>query len=207
MISQLNEKTIAEAAERLAGQDVDLAAIYQRYGPPPLWARPPGFASMVRIILEQQVSLASALAAFNRLNQVLLPLTPESFLTLDDQQLKIIGFSRQKTRYCRLLAQAVLEGQIDLEKLSELEDDQVRLQLIRLKGVGDWSADIYLLMALRRPDVWPKRDLALINTLVKVKKLPSFPDEQQVEGIVKDWAPYRAVAARMLWFEYLGGRP
>jgi DNA-3-methyladenine glycosylase II len=188
-------------------RDPDLAQIIQMLGPPPLWAREPGFPTLIHIILEQQVSLASARAAFERLLAAATPLTPHSFLRFDDATLKAIGFSRQKMGYCRLLAESVMRRQLDLDALCGLPDADVRSALVQLKGIGPWSADIYLLMALRRRDVWPNGDLALITALQRVKRLPERPARELFEEIGQAWRPWRAVAARVLWHYYLSGSP
>ena len=199
----LTEDLLAQAVQILARLDTDLNGVYEAFGPPPLWARPPGFATLVYIILEQQVSLASARAAYTRLGEAISPITPEGFLTLDDASLKAIGFSRQKTHYGRLLAQAVLDGTLDLEALHHLEDDAVRAALIRIKGIGRWSADVYLMEALLRPDVWPAGDLALAVAVQRVKRLPELPKAAQLQAIGESYQPWRAVAARMFWHHYL----
>lgn len=157
----------------------------------------------MHIILEQQVSLASAKAAFDRLRQAADPLTPHRFLKFDDVELKKIGFSRQKSRYCRELAQAILEDRLDLARLETAADDEVRAKLIEQKGIGPWTAEIYLLMALRRPDVWPAGDLALASAVQMVKNLPETPDTERLEEIGALYRPWRAVAARIFWHYYL----
>lgn len=202
-LKSLDERSLAVAARTLAASDPDLAHLLKTYGTPPLWAREPSFPTLIHIILEQQVSLASAKAAFDGLHAAIAPVTPERLLTLNDAELKTIGFSRQKTLYARLLAQAILARQLDLEVLSEWPDDEVRLTLKQLKGIGDWTADIYLLMALRRPDIWPKGDLALLVAMQRMKKLTARPTQAEVDLIGESWKPYRAVAARMLWHFYL----
>lgn len=189
-------------AQQLAARDRDLAAILARFGPPPLWARPATFATLVHIILEQQVSLASARAAFDRL-RARGALTPQSFLAFDDATLKAIGFSRQKTAYCRLLAQALTDGALKLAALQRMNDDEARAALTRLKGIGAWTADIYLLMALRRADIWPRGDLGLLVALQQVKHLPARPSFIEFDALGEQWRPYRAVAARLLWHHYL----
>ncbi len=202
----LDEKSLVVKARKLAESDADLTRILQAYGTPPLWAREPGFATLIHIILEQQVSLASAKAAFDRLHAAIAPITPTSFLTLNAVELKTIGFSRQKTLYAQLLAEAILGGQLDLEALNSLPDDEVRETLKRLKGIGDWTADIYLLMALRRPDIWPQGDLALLVAMQKLKQLPLRPTREEFDLLGEKWKPYRAVAARFLWHFYLSER-
>ena len=160
----------------------------------------------MRIILEQQVSLASAKAAYDRLLESVSPLVPEGFLELGDAELKAIGFSRQKTACCRELAEANLEGRLNLRKLRYLDDDAVRRELKKIKGIGGWTADIYLLMALRRPDIWPSGDLALVNAVKEVKGLRKNPSPERWGRIGAAWRPWRAVAARMLWHFYLSER-
>lgn len=199
----LTEARLIEAARLLAGRDADLAGVIEQFGPPPLWAREPGFPTLVYIILEQQVSLASARAAFQRLAAAISPLTPQAFLRLDDAELKTIGFSHQKTGYARLLAQAILDGEIDVDGLAFLGDEAVRALLMKLKGIGRWSADIYLMEALLRPDVWPSGDLALAIAVQRVKQLPAVPGPAELEAIGEAYRPWRAVAARMFWHYYL----
>lgn len=172
---------------------------------PPEWFRAQGFPTLIHIILEQQVSLASANAAFTRLLALAAPspLTPERFLELDDAQLKGVGFSRQKTAYGRHLARAIVDGELDLEALGALEDASVKAELLKLKGIGEWTADIYLLRALRRPDAWPAKDLALMIAAQEVKRLPARPTHVKLETLAEPWRPHRAIAARLLWHYYL----
>ncbi len=134
-------------------------------------------------------------------------MTPSRFLVYDDAQLKAIGFSRQKARYGRLLSESLLDGSLDLDGLGVLDDDEVRGRLMEVKGIGRWSADIYLLMALRRPDVWPRGDLALVSAITRLKRLPTPPSPEEFEAIGEVWRPWRSVAARLAWFDYLGGKP
>ncbi len=202
----LSHVTLAEAVTVLAERDADLTSVVAAFGPPPLWERAAGFPTLIHIILEQQVSLASARSAFQRLGQTVSPLTPAGFLTLDDATLKAIGFSRQKTGYGRALAQAVLEGELDLDAMEAMDDAAVRERLTRVKGLGQWSADIYLLMALRRPDVWPRGDLALAVAAQRVKRLPVRPAPDDLARLAEGWRPWRAVAARILWHAYLSSR-
>ena len=190
----------------LAARDKALATIVDRYGMPPLWPREPGFATLLHIILEQQVSLASAKTAYDRLCAAIGPPLPRAFLSLDDAQLKAIGFSRQKTRYGRELARAIIEGRLEMERLASADDDTVRAELIKLPGIGTWTVDVYLLLALRRPDAFAASDLALLTAVQQVKKLKSRPSPEQVEKMAERWRPYRAGAARLLWHAYLSER-
>jgi len=201
----LTNVTLPHALADLTARDDRLARIVADYGPPPLWAREPGFPTLLRIILEQQVSLASAQAAFERLLALATPLTPERFLELDDATLKAAGFSRQKTRYGRELAGAILSGSLDLEALDALDDEAVRAALTKVVGIGRWTADIYLLMALCRPDAWPAGDLALATAARHALGLAATPGTAELEAIGEAWRPWRAVAARVLWYFYLNG--
>jgi DNA-3-methyladenine glycosylase II len=205
-LNRLTEASLAEGAAVLAERDLQLGAVVARYGSPPMWERPPGFATLLRIILEQQVSLASAAAAFDRLLGRLHPLTPQSFLTLNGDVLRHVGFSRQKARYGRALAAALVDGSLDLAALDQKSDEDVRAALTTLPGIGPWTADTYLLMALRRPDVWPAGDVALQASVQDLKGLPNRPSSDEMNELAVPWRPWRAVAARVLWFHYLGGR-
>ncbi|MFN6569588.1 DNA-3-methyladenine glycosylase 2 family protein [Dendronalium sp. ChiSLP03b] len=199
----LTQESLTHGLIVLAELDSDLAHILETLGNPPMWEREAGFPTLLRIILEQQVSLAAARAVFNRLCGIVIPLTPANFLTLDDVQLKTIGFSRQKILYCRGLADAITSGQLDLTKLETMDETTIRSELKRLKGIGDWTVDIYLLMALKHPDAFPKGDLGLLIATQKLKKLTARPTPLQLEAIAENWRPWRAVAARLLWHYYL----
>lgn len=190
----------------LCRRDPDLRRVVKQFGPPPLWAREPGFSTLIHIILEQQVSLASARAAHNRLIELARPLTPRRFLRVDDATLKTCGFSRQKTAYCRHLAESIMERSLDLEALASLDDDAVKSQLEKIKGIGRWTSDIYLLMVLRRPDIWPRGDLALAAAAHEVKQLERRPTQDELDSLSLAWKPWRAVAARILWHHYLSRR-
>jgi DNA-3-methyladenine glycosylase II len=191
------------AVVELTRRDSDLANVVATYGQPPLWVREPGFPSLTYIILEQQVSLASARALYERLKVSVRPFTPGRFLKLTEIEMRRLGFSRQKAQYTRLLAAAIHRKQFALHKLHELEDEIVREQLTALKGVGNWTADIYLLSALRRPDIWPVGDLALATAVQEVKRLRKRPSPEKLEKMSAIWRPWRAVAARLFWHAYL----
>ena len=199
----LNEESLPRHVAALSKLDPDLARVAREYGAPQMWAREEGFHTLVITILEQQVSLASAASAFARLLAAATPLTPEKFLVFDDAQLRAFGFSRQKALYCRLVARAVLDGELDFDALASMDDDAARAALMKLKGVGHWTAEIYLLRALGRPDAWPSGDLALQLAAQEVKRLPARPTPAELDALAEAWRPLRAVAARMLWQHYL----
>jgi DNA-3-methyladenine glycosylase II len=203
MLEKLDESKLIAVCEKLSDADADVGCIYQTYGAPPLWKREASFATLVHIILEQQVSLASALSAFSKLQEKLGEITPEAVLSLSDEELKAVYFSRQKTVYARELASAVADGSLDLRRLEILPDAEVKHELKKIKGVGDWTADIYLLMALLRPDVMPKGDLALHVAWQRLKKAENRPNADEFLRIAEKWKPFRAIAARLLWHFYL----
>jgi DNA-3-methyladenine glycosylase II len=202
----LTPATLVTAAKYLARRDKDLAGILRALGPPPLWARPPGFSTLVKIILEQQVSLASAASLFARLKKNVVPFRPARMLELGEAHLKSSGLTRQKTAYCLNLSQSLTDKRLRLSQLSRISDAQAKAALMEIKGLGSWSADVYLLMVLRRPDVFPETDLALINAATKLKQLPDRLTPKQLLEMAERWRPYRSVAARMLWQYYLAGR-
>lgn len=199
----LTPESLAEGLTHLCAVDADLVQIYTRLGAPPMWAREPGFPTLVHIILEQQVSLASARAAFTKLERASGTVSPQRFLQFNDDELKGIGFSRQKAGYCRGLAQSILAGELDLESIPAMDADKARTALLRIKGIGPWTADIYLLMALLHPDIWPAGDLALAVAYQKLRQLPTRPGTPELMALAETWRPWRAVAARLLWHFYL----
>ncbi len=160
---------------------------------------------MIRFILEQQVSLASADAAFGRLEESIGSITPEAFLALEDAELRRIGFSRQKAGYGRGLAEGIMHGTITLQDLRAMADNEAMQSLEAIRGVGPWTASCYLLFVLGRPDAWPPGDRALHIAMADVFDLDEVPGSTEADEIAERWRPYRAVAARMLWHEYLGG--
>ena len=203
---RLTEESLRRFVAALSKLDPDLARVARAHGTPQMWEREEGFATLVITVLEQQVSLASAAAAFARLLGAAAPLTPEKFLAFDDAQLRAFGFSRQKALYCRLAARAVVEGELDFGALRSLDDDAARAALTKLKGVGHWTAEIYLLRALGRPDAWPSGDLALQLAAREVKRLSARPTPAELDALAEPWRPWRAVAARLLWQHYLETR-
>lgn len=201
----LDLATLHAAATTLAARDPDLAAILARHGPPPLWDRAPGFGTLVAIILEQQVSLRSGAAALERLRIAAGSLEPAAVVNLGEADARGAGLTRQKARYVVALAEAALDGRFDAASLAAADDDDARSRLTALLGVGRWTADIYLLMALCRPDVWPDGDLALAAAMRRAKGLAEVPDPAHQRRVAEGWRPWRAVGARLLWHAYLAG--
>ena len=199
----LTEKTLAVAARELAARDEMLARIYAAHGDPPLWRRATGFTTLVHIILAQQVSLKSAKAMLVRLEGAIQPFEPERFLELGDPHLRSLGVTRQKSAYLIDLSASIVNGDLNFSQLARMSDDDVRLALTRIKGIGLWSADVYLLMAMRRADIWPAGDLALAVAMKELKGLATRPGPLELERLAEQWRPHRAVAARMLWQYYL----
>ena len=202
----LTNVSYTEAVAELSARDPALGDVVETWGVPPRWKRPQGFPTLVLLILEQQVSLASANATFARLEDCAGAVEPDAILALGEERMKEAGLSRQKARYVHGLAEAVAGGTLDFRKLGRADDEAVRSALIPIKGIGDWTVDIYLLSALQRPDVWPARDLALQEAARAVRGLDARPDEAAMKEIGEAWRPWRSVAARILWHRYLNTR-
>jgi DNA-3-methyladenine glycosylase II len=202
----LTNASLAEGARALGKRDRDLALILKSLGAPPLWGRRPGFATLVRIVLEQQVSLAAARTLYQRILRELGGMTPRAVCERGEAGLRDLGMTRQKARYCHGLASRILEGSLDLAAVAALPDERGRSQLLEVPGLGPWSVDIYYLMALRRPDVWPRGDLALATALRDIKGMRELPSSDAQEAMAERWSPWRSVAARLLWARYLSDR-
>lgn len=202
----LTRQALALAAGDLAARDPDLGAIVNRLGAPPLWGRPPGFATLVHIILEQQVSIDSARTLFRRVSLQLGGVTPATVSAARSEGLRALGLTRQKAAYCHGLAARLLDGSLDLAEVARAPDAEGRARLLQVPGLGPWSVDIYYLMALRRPDVWPQGDLALAVAMREVKRLRDVPSRDRQHALARAWAPFRSVAARILWAHYLAAR-
>lgn len=195
----LTPRRFQQAIAELSARDRDLARICERHGPPVLRTRPSGFPALLRIIVEQQLSVASARAIWGRLEGILGVVTPERLLNFDDATLRSAGLSRPKLVYARGLADAVMSGDLDSGRLAMLDDEAAIEELIRVKGIGRWTAEIYLLSALGRPDVWPVDDLAIATAAGRVKGLAARPTRAELLEIGEAWRPWRSVAARLLW--------
>lgn len=202
----LTEKTYSLGISELITRDSDLAEAVMRWGNPPFWTHPFGFQGLVLDILSQQVSLESAQAAFTKLGMRIDPINPDKFLSLNEHALREIGFSHQKASYVRGVASEIRAGDLNLDDLESMKDDQARNRLIKIRGIGTWTADTYLLFALRRSDAWPSGDIALAKAIQELRGLISTPDWDEVDRIAESWKPWRAVAARILWHHYLNER-
>ena len=200
---QLTPASLSRGAQQLAEADPDLGAVLARLGEPPMWEREPGFATLIQIILEQQVSLAAARTMYQRLTVHLGAMTPELVHANQVSGLRDFGLTRQKAGYCHGLASRILDGSLDLGLIDHGPDAEGRQTLLAVPGLGPWSVDIYYLMALRRPDVWPRGDLALAAALREVKHLDALPSRDEQQLLASAWAPWRSVAARILWAHYL----
>ncbi len=205
--SPLCRDSLASSVRVLTRRDPRLARLVARYGIPPLWARRPGFATLLRIVLEQQVSLASAQAIYHRLAARVEQVEPAKILALGVTGLQAIGLTGQKASYACGLAERVLDGKLELRRLSRYDDGEAREHLMQFRGIGPWTAGIYLLMALRRPDIWPPGDLALHKALGRLNGSGRVPSSVEAEALATRWQPLRAVAARILWHAYLVERP
>jgi DNA-3-methyladenine glycosylase II len=190
----------------LAAQDADLATIIERYGYPPIWSRPNTFESLVHIVLEQQVSLASALAALNKLKEKIGLVIPEHFLELSDLELRDCYFSRQKISYVRGIAAAIQSSALQLETLALQSNDEIRKTLGSLKGIGNWTIDIYLMFILNRTDIFPLGDLAAVNALRRIKHIDKDISRGALSSFTAPWQPYRTIATMILWHYYLSIR-
>lgn len=192
-----------ELCDLLASRDKDLLAILLQYGYPPFWERPVSFSSLLQIILEQHVSLASAWAAYQQLEKKLGIITPERVLSLNDEEMRACYFSQQKTGYARNLSNAIVTGQLQLETLPQLSDEAIREQLTAIKGIGNWTVDIFLLMCLHSTNIFPFGDIAQLNSLRYIKQIPAYTQMETLKENVKEWEPLRGIGAYLLWHAYI----
>lgn len=191
---------------RLGRIDKDLHSVIKQHGHPPMWTRPATFQTLILTILEQQVSLASAYAAFKKLRQKIGYVTPTKILSLTDAELRACYFSRQKIIYARELARAVQSKQLNLKKIASAHEEEVRNELKKIKGIGDWTVDVYLMHALQRTDLFPLGDIALVNSLKETKQLHPHTTREDLLAIAEPWRPYRTIAAMILWHSYIQKR-
>jgi len=206
MPQQFKQATYHSICDELAVRDADFDNVIKLYSYPPFWSRPNTFESLVHIILEQQVSLASALSALNKLRERIQEITPARILLLTDAEMRECYCSRQKTAYIRYLAEAIIGGQINLKAFEQMEDEEIRSQLTALKGIGNWTVDVYVMFALQHTDVFPVGDLAIVNAVKRLKALPKETTKEELIIIAEQWRPYRTVASMLLWHYYLSDR-
>lgn len=206
VISRFDETSFVVLCNGLAEKDRHLRQIIDTYSYPPLYKRKHGFETLLHIILEQQVSLASAKAALDKLKEKTGRISPQKILALTDEELKACYFSRQKIVYARQLAAAVISKKLRFQHLTEADDETVRRELKKIKGIGDWTADVYLMLVLQRTDLFPLGDIALINAIKDVKSLPQHTSAIEILAIASQWKPYRTIAAFLLWHHYLNKR-
>jgi len=180
-----------------------LAEIHRDYGPPPTWNRPPGFTSLVKIIIEQQVSISSAMAHYQRLSDYTGEVNPENILSLDDLEFRQCQISRQKRDYLRALSQAVINRELVMEELSEIPEADSKKQLVAIKGIGNWTADIYLMLCLQKRDIFPIGDIAVRTA---IKDLNGMDDPTKMMALAEEWRPFRSLATFYLWHYYLEKR-
>jgi DNA-3-methyladenine glycosylase II len=201
-----NKANFKVLCRKLAKSDIHLQQIIDEHGYPPMWTRPASFQSLILFILEQQVSLASAYAAFKKLRDKIGYVTPQKILRMTDAELRACYFSRQKIVYARELAMAVQKRKLILKKLQHGHEDLVRTELKKIKGIGDWTVDVYLMHSLQRTDLFPLGDIALVNSLKEVKKLNPKITKEKMLKIAEPWKPYRTIAAMILWHAYIKKR-
>lgn len=206
VVVRLDSTTFREAVELLVAEDGALGSVVSDHGVPEFWSRPPGFATLILFVLEQQVSLESGAAAFRRLSTAAGGVDPRSLTALSEEGMRRAGTTRQKAAYLAGLAEAVLTGTLDLERLERLPPGEARADLLGLRGVGPWTADVYLLSALRHLDVFPVGDRALQVGTAEALGLARIPGPDELELLSEPWKPLRSAAARLLWHGYLARR-
>jgi DNA-3-methyladenine glycosylase II len=205
-MDSFDKNNFLSLCDSLAERDKDLKNIIIQFGYPPLWSRTPSFATLIHIILEQQVSLASAKAAFLKLESAIGHITPEKILQLSDEEMKACYFSRQKTKYAKHLAEVILNGELNIDALQTLPDNAVRTELKKVKGIGDWTVDVFLMMVLHRNDCFATGDIALMKSIKEVKGLVPLTSKAEILLITETWKPYRTLAAFLLWHAYIRKR-
>lgn len=192
-----------EAIQYLQQSDVIFKNIIDKYGVPTIPTRPEGFQTLVLLILEQQVSVDSAKATFLKIKAAVSSIEPKHLIHLSDETFRSLGVSRQKTAYIKALSDAVLTKQIDLESLSYKTAEKIRAELIKIKGIGNWTIDVYLMFCLQLPDIIPLGDVAIVNT---IKELLAIEDKVLVQSYVEKWSPHKSMATFLLWHYYLRKR-
>lgn len=203
MIQRFTASNYKDYCDRLAATDKNIQKIIKTFGYPIFSPRPGGFDGLVRIILEQQVSLRSALAVYKKLKSLIDPVTPEKLIRLEESDFKSCGFSRQKTNYVKILADEILGKRLDLSVMSTLPEKVVREKLIAVKGIGNWTCDVYLLFCLNRLDIFPIGDLALVKSMVENQFIEKSPSKAEIQRVSEQYKPLRSIFAMILWHAYI----
>jgi DNA-3-methyladenine glycosylase II len=199
MALKITKLTLSEGARELAKRDKDLARVINEIGLPGLRSQPPGFNAILKIICGQQISTSAAQAIYLRLAKIEYPMTYKGVLKIGPDRLKSAGLSTPKVKYVIGIATAIENGQFSFRRVARMEDGVAIKEMMKLKGIGRWSAEVYLLFALRRPDLWPVDDLGIIKAYTHLKGLKEYPDRTHLMKIGETWRPWRSVAARLLW--------
>ncbi|MGQ7847975.1 DNA-3-methyladenine glycosylase family protein [Granulosicoccus sp. 3-233] len=205
-LPSLTRDSLDHAIRILAERDPLMSSLLRQFGMPPMWQRSQNFSTLVHIVLEQKVSLASARAVMQRVQELCPGMSAELFLQVSEQALRDAGISARKVSYCRSIAMALHGGELDLKRLRQRSDEEVMRQLTAIRGIGPWTAGVYLLMAMRRPDAWASGDRALAVSLAECEELETVPSYADLDQRASGWQPYRAAAARLLWHAYLSRR-
>jgi DNA-3-methyladenine glycosylase II len=195
----LTVRTLKSSLRRLAERDAHVAAAVERYGFPALRRRPPGFEALLRAIVAQQISIQAAASIWKRIEAAVAPLTAEAYCAVSEEMLRACGLSRQKLAYARSLAELVRSGEVPLDRFDELDDEEAIASLVKIKGVGRWTAEIYLMFALGRRDMWPVDDLGLVVGMQRMKNLRRRPDKKRMLRLGEPWRPWRSAGAHLLW--------
>lgn len=206
-MAKLTKATLREGLDALAAVDRDVEAALAAHGYPALRRRPQGFPALLRIIVGQQVSVQAAATIWERFAAAVDAEDPDSVLAADEATLRGAGLSRQKAAYVRALAEDVASGRVALRRIPRMNDEEAIAELVKIKGIGRWSAEIYLLFALGRRDVWPADDLAVMVAMQRLKGLEDRPDRKTMDALAEPWRPWRGAGAHFLWHYYRASDP
>ncbi len=201
-----NKQHFIELCSWCVNIEPKLKPVITKFDYPPFWHREPNFATLILTILEQQVSLASAKAAYNKLVEKMGHVTPEKFVNLNEDDLRACYFSRQKIIYTRNLAVEIKSGNLDLNELNILSEHEIRSTLIKLKGIGNWTIDMYLLMSLHFADIFPPGDLATIKSVYELDLVPASFSKEEIVSFMKKFSPFQSVTTYILWHSYIERR-
>jgi len=201
-----NEKEFKKLCDWCVNIEPKLKPVIEKFGYPPYWHRNPDFATLILTILEQQVSLASAKSSFNKLIERIKIITPENLLKLSDEDLRACYFSRQKATYSRILANEIISGKLNLEVLNSQTAEEIRSTLLKIKGIGHWTIDMYLLMSLHFADIFPPGDLATIKAVYELDLVPATSSKEEIVIFMKKFSPFQSVATYILWHSYIEQR-